>query len=215
MRSKRCAVTIARLLAAAVLSAIPLEAGSGFDRSDARTFELERDLRSVRPRVERAPGRSSFALKDLQRRLHDRQIEDPRDPGLQQAEIELRHLRAKADRTARRPATAAVLPRSSPLSTPAPIERPVYLGGAHTPAAVAPARPYFGQRVVALQRSVAEMERRLAERDTAAVARLLEAAEADLAVLRGALSDAIANDANLIVLEDQIGASKERLAPGR
>jgi hypothetical protein len=215
MRSKRCAVTTARLLAAAVLSAIPLEAGSGFDRSDARTFELERDLRSVRPRVERAPGRSSLALKDLQRRLHDRQIEDPRDPGCKQAEIELRHLRAKADRTARRPATAAVLPRSSPLSTPAPIERPVYLGGAHTPVAAAPARPYFGQRVVALQRSVAEMERRLAERDTAAVARLLEAAEADLAVLRGALSDAIANDPNLIVLEDQIGAIKERLAPGR
>jgi hypothetical protein len=210
MKGKNYAAAGACLVVMAVLIAVPLGTTSAFDRSGARTFELQRDLRTVRPQVERAPRASSFELKELQRRLHDRRIDDPRDARLQGLGLELRQLRAKADRAVRRPAVAD-LPRTSPLSAPAPIEKPRYLGGAHT--AALPARPYFGQRVVTLQRSVAEVERRLAQGDTAAAARLLEAAAADLATLRGVFGSAVAEDPNLIALQDQIRALEERLAP--
>jgi hypothetical protein len=199
-----------RLIVVAILIAVPLAAASALDRAGGRTFELQRDLRTLRQQVERAPRASSFDAKELQRRLHDRRIDDPRDLRLQGLAIELRHLRAKADRAARRPGAAA-LPRNSPLSAPAPIVKPRYLGGAHTPAAAPPARPYFGQRVVALQRSVAEIERRLARGDTAAAALLLEAVEADLDALRGIFDSAVADDPNLSALEAQIRALEERL----
>ena len=213
MQNGKLAAAVARLILLSVLLAAPLGSAGGFDRARARTFELQRDLRAVRPQVERAPRASSFDLKELQRRLHDRRLDDPRDPRLQEFGLELRHLRAKADRAARGP-RAAVLPRTSPLSSPVPVQKPRYLGGAHTPAAAPPARPFVGQRVVALQRSVAELERRLAQRDTAGAARLLEAVEADLATFRAAFGRAAADDPNVLALEDQIRALKEQLAGG-
>ena len=87
------------------------------------------------------------------------------------------------------------------------------MGGAHTPAAALPARSYFGQRVVALQRNVAAIEQRLVQGDTAAAARLLEATEADLATLRAVFSGAATDDPNVIALEGRIRALKEQLAP--
>lgn len=210
MSNRKPGAGVARLILLSVLMAAPLGTTSGFDRSGARTFELQRDLRTVRPQVERVPRASSFELKELQRRLHDRRIDNPRDPRLQGLGLELCELRAKAERAARRPAVAD-LPRRSPLSVPAPIEKPRYLGGSHT--AALPARPFFGQRVIALQRSVAEVERRLAQDDTAAAARLLEATAADLATLRGVSGSAAAEDPNLIALEGQIRALEEQLAP--
>jgi hypothetical protein len=212
MKSKNDAAAVAHLILVAVLIAAPLGAASGLDRSGARTFELERDVRTARSRVERAPRVSSFELKELQRRLHEGRIDDPRDPRLEAVALQLHRLRAEADRPARRPGGAA-LPRSWPLSAPAAIEKPRYLGGMHTPAAAPPARPYFGQRVVALQRSVAETEQPLAQGDTAAAVRLLEAAAADLATLRGVFGSAVAEDPNLVALEGQIRTIKEQLAP--
>lgn len=209
-KSKNYTGASVRLIVVAMLIAAPLGAVSGLDISGARVFELQRDLRTVRPEVERAPRASSFQLKELQRRLHERRSDHPHDPRMQELAIELRHLRAKADRAARGP-SAAALPRSSPLSLPAPIEKPRYLGGAHTPAAAPPARPYFGQRVVALQRSVAEIERRLAEGDKTAAARLLEAVEADLATLQGIFDSAVADDPNLSALEAQIRTLEKQL----
>jgi hypothetical protein len=210
MEGKHHPAVVAYLILLSVLIAAPLGATSAFDRSGARMFELERDLRTLRPQVERAPRASSFELKELQRRLHDRRIDDPRDPRVPALGLELQRLRAKADRAARRP-SAATLPRTSPLSAPAPIEKPRYLGGVHT--AAVPARPFFGEQVAALQRSVAEVERRFAQGDTAAAARLLEAAAADLATLRGVFGSAVAEDPNLIALEGQIRALEEQLAP--
>jgi hypothetical protein len=195
-----------------VLSATPLAPANALDRSDARVLELERDLRLARPRVERLPRTSSFELKNLQRRWHDRRIEAPRDPRLQKLEIELRRLRARADRNAERP-RAAGLPRTPWLAVQAPIEQPPYLGGAHTPAAVTPGRPYFGQRLIALQRTVAAIERRLEVGDTMAAARLLEPAQVDLGTLRRAFDDAVAEDPNLIALGARIRALEERIAP--
>lgn len=213
MKSKNCPGAAVRLIVVAILIAAPLGSASGLDRSGARAFELQRDLSAVRARVERAPRASSFDLKELQRRLHDRRLDHRHDSRLQELALELRHLRAKADRAAHGP-SAAALPRSSPLSSPAPIAKPRYLGGAHPPAAAPPARPYFGQRVVALQRSIAEIERRLAEGDTVAAARLLEAVESDLATLRGVFDGAVADDPNLRALEAQIRALAERLDRG-
>jgi hypothetical protein len=210
MKSKHRVATCARLIVVVMLIGAPLEAASGFDRSGVRTFELQRDLRTSRPQVERAPRASSFDLKELQRRLHDRRIDHPRDPRLQGLALELHHLRAAADRAARGRGAAA-LPRNSPLSSPAPVAKPRSLGGAPTPAAVPPVRPYFGQRVVALRRSIAEIERRPARGDTAAAARLLEAVEADLATLRAVLSSAVADDPNLSALEAQIRALEQQL----
>jgi hypothetical protein len=210
MRSKDLRTALAHLFLAAALTANPLEIAGATDRSDPRRLELQRDLRSVWSRVERAPRASSFKLTDLQRRLHGLRIEAPRDPRLQELEIELRRLRAQADRNADR-AGAAVLPRTSPLGTNEPIEKPRYLGGAHTPAAATPARPYFGQRLVALQRTVAASERGLELGDTTAAARLLESARGDLAILRTVFDDAVAEDPNLIALEERIRALEERL----
>jgi hypothetical protein len=203
---------LVRAIVIAILIAAPLGSAGGLDRSSARTFELRRDVRALRTQVDRAPRAASFDLKGLQRRLHERRIDDPRDPRLGALALELRRLRAGADCAAHRP-SAAVLPRTTPLSSPAPVEQPRYLGGAHTPMAAPPARRYFGQQLVALQRSVAAIERRLALRDTAGAARLLEAVESDLATLRAAFSPA-ADDPNVIALEDQIRALGRRLPGG-
>jgi hypothetical protein len=210
MRGKRGRSAIGHLLAIAVLSAS--QSARAIDRSDARILELERDLQSTRSRVERAPRASSFDLDDLQRRLRDLRIDAPRGPRVQALEIELRRLRAKADRNADR-APAAMLPRRSPLADPAPIAKPRYLGGAHTPAAATPARSHFGGRLVALQRTVAAIERDLDLGDTVAAARLLETARVDLATLRRLFDDAVAEDPNLIALEERIREVEERLAP--
>lgn len=119
--SSKSGGALVRLLVVGALMASPLGVAGAFDRSGARTLELQRDLRTERPRVERAPRASSFDLKTLQRRLHDQQIETPRDPRLQDLEIETRRLRWRADRAARRSATA-MRSRSLPLTTPAPLE---------------------------------------------------------------------------------------------
>jgi hypothetical protein len=212
MRCKRRGSAIRYLLTIVVLSASPLASARAIDRSDARVLELQRDLHSVRSRVERAPRASSFDLDDLQRRLYDRRVEAPRDARVQKLEIELRRLRAKADRDTGRP-RIAVLPRRSPLADAAPIEKPRYLGGAHTPAAATPAGSYFGGRLVALQRTVEAIERGLERGDTAAAARLLEAARDELATLRRVFDTAVTGDPNLIALEERIAQLAERLAP--
>lgn len=208
---KETGVAAVGLVLLCVLLARPLGDASALDRSGTRILELQRDLRTVRPRVEGAPRTSSSDLDALQRRLHDLRIDDPRDARLQELEIELRRLRAKADRNAARPGIA-VLPRRSPLADAAPIEKPRYLGGAHTPAAAPPAGSYFGARLVALQRTVAAIERGLERGDTAAAARLLEAARDELATLRRVFDAAVTGDPNLIALEDRIRALEERLA---
>ena len=212
MRGKRGGAAIGCLLTIVVLSASPLAPARAIDRSDARLLELQRDLRSVLPRVEGAPRASSFDLENLQRRLHDLRVDAPHDPRVQALQTELRRLRAKADRNADRPG-ATMLPRTSPLADPAPIEKPRYLGGAHTPTAATPIRSYFGGRLVALQRTVAAIERDLELGDTAAAARLLETARVDLATLRRVFDDAVAEDPNLIALEERIRKIEERLAP--
>jgi hypothetical protein len=211
MRGKRGGSATGYLLTIAVLSASPLAPAKAIDGSDARVLELQRDLRSVRSRVERAPRASASDLQNLQRRLHDLRIDAPRDTRVPTLQTELRRLRAKADRNADHP-DAAMLPRTSPLADPVPIEKPRYLGGAHTPAAATPARSYFGGRLVALQRMVAAVERGLELGDTAAAARLLEAARSELATLRRVF-DAVAEDPNLSALEDRIRGLEERLAP--
>lgn len=209
---KKCCLATVGPILVCILLTHALDHASASDRSDARLLKLQRDLRSVRSRVERAPRASSLDLEDLQRRLHDLRLENARDPRVQEFEIELRRLRAKADRNAQRP-DAAMLPRTSPLADPVPIEKPRYLGGGHTPAAATPNRSYFGGRLVVLQRTVAAIERDLELGDTAAAARLLEAARSELATLRRVFEAAIANDPNLIALEDRIRALEERLAP--
>jgi hypothetical protein len=212
MRGKRGGSAVGCLLTIVVLSASPLAPARAIDRSDARVLELQRELRLVRPRVEGAPRTSSFDLENLQRRLHDLRIDAPRDPRVQTLQTELRRLRAKVDRNAGSPG-GAMLPRASPLADPTPVEKPRYLGGAHTPAAARPARSYFGGRLVALQRTVAAIERDLELGDTAAAARLLETARSELATLRRVFDAAIANDPNLIALEDRLREIEERLAP--
>jgi len=208
MSSKRHAARVVRLILVGLLVASP-GAGSAFE-GGGRTFELQRDLRTVRPRVDREPRASASDLRNLERRLHEEQIDAPRDPRLFELEIEARRLRWRADRNARRPATAD-RPRDSALATGAPMAKPRYLGGAHASVGAAPTASDFGRRVVALQRQIGQIEERLERADAAAAARLLEAAEADLAVLRGALSDAVANDPNLIALAARLAALKERV----
>ena len=212
MRSKPRGATVGHLLMIAVLSASPLEIASAIDRSGAGSSELQRDLRSVRSRVERAPRASSFDLKNLQRWLHGRRIDQTRNPRWQGLEIELRRLRAKADRATGRTGLAGALPQTSPLAVHAPIEKPRYLGGGHTRATATPTLPYFGQRLVALQRTVTAIERRLDQGDTTAAARLLETTQADLAKLRRVFDRAVAEDPNVLALEDQISALEDRLA---
>jgi hypothetical protein len=202
---------LACLILLAVLIGSPLGTPGGFEASGARTFELQRDLRTLRARVERAPRASSFDLRSLQRRLHAQRTENPRDPRLQELALELGQLRAQADRAARRSA-ATILPRSnSPRRASAPIAPGAFWEETAASAGSRPARPYLGQRVVAMQRSAAEIERRLESGDTAAAARLLQAIEADLATLRAVFSNLVAQDPNVIALEGQIRALEHRL----
>jgi hypothetical protein len=199
------------LILVAVLVGSPFGSAGGFESADAGTFELQRDLRTLRGRVERAPRPSSFDLLSLQRRVRAQRTEDPRDPRLQELALEIDRLRAKADRAARRLRVGALLPSRSALGTSMPIATPGYSDAAPTPVAAPSARPYLGQRVVTLQRSAAEIERRLEHGDTAAAARLLEAIEAELATLRAVFSSVVAQDPNVIALEGQIRALEHRL----
>ena len=98
MTSKNCAATAVRLIVIAILAAAPLGAAGGLDRPGARTFELQRDLRALRAQVERAPHASSFDLKELQRRLHERRIDEAQAPGLQDLALERRQDMARRRR---------------------------------------------------------------------------------------------------------------------
>jgi hypothetical protein len=138
-------------------------------------------------------------------------IEDPRDPRLQELALELDQLRAQADRAARRSAVATLLPTSSPRRASAPIDPRGYWEGAAAPAGATPTRPYLGQRVVAIQRTAAEIEERLERGDTTAAARLLEAVETDMATLQTVFGSVVAEDPNMVALEDQIRALEHRL----
>jgi hypothetical protein len=196
---------VSLILAAALITSAHGTAGA-FDRSGARIFELQRDLRTLRPRTLREPRTSAYDLRNLERGLHEVRLDAPRDPRLPSLELEARELRWQADRTARRRATAGDLPRSAALTARAPIEQPAYLGGDHTLPGAASA-PDFGRRVVTLQRRIGEIEERLQVDDAAGAGRLLEAAAADLAVLRSALAE----DPNLLALAAQLDALKARL----
>jgi hypothetical protein len=65
--------------------------------------------------------------------------------------------------------------------------------------------------MLAMQRSAAEIGRRLDRGETAAAARLLEAVKADVATLRAVFSTVVAEDPNLIALEREITAFEHRL----
>lgn len=211
MRGKRTGSLLCLVVAIAVV------AGSSglavaLDRGGARTSDLQRDLRVVRPRTLREPSAAAYDLKNLQRRLRQQQIEAPRDPRVPELEIEARRLRWQADRAARPAESSPHLPPASALATGAPIEKLRYLGGAHTPSEIPSAGPDFGRRMVALQRDLAEIEgERLVQGEAVAAAELIEAAEADLSALRGALSAVVANDPNLLALEAQLDALRQRM----
>jgi hypothetical protein len=206
----RASPLVRLMLAAALIASAPGSAHA-FDRSGARIFELQRDLRTVRPRTLREPRASAFDLRNLERRLHEARLNAPRDPRLPSLELEARELRWQADRSARKAATAGDSPRSAALTGPAPVEQPAYLGGTHALPGAAPAASGFGRRVIALQRRIGEIEARFQQDDAAGAGRLLAAAVADLAVLRGALGDTVADDPNLLALGAQIAALKARL----
>jgi uncharacterized protein involved in exopolysaccharide biosynthesis len=65
--------------------------------------------------------------------------------------------------------------------------------------------------VVSIQQRIGEIEQRLERGEVAAAARLLESAGAELAVLRGASSDALATDPNLLALDRGLGTLRKRL----
>jgi hypothetical protein len=178
-------------------------------RSDVRTSGLQREVQILRPRTLREPGATAYDLKRVQRELHQQRIEAPRDPRLGEIEIATRQLRWRADRAARHAGTIE-LPRTSALTGGAILENPRYLGGAHSPSA-APTGSDIGRRVVALERQAATIERHLAAGELVAAARLLDGAEADLALLRGAVSDVIASDPNLVALDARLAALHRRL----
>jgi hypothetical protein len=198
------------LIAVAGLIGSPPGTAGGFDDNGAGTSELQRELRTLRARVEHTPRAARFELENLQRRLRAQRIEAPRDPNLEELALELARLRAEADRAARRTAAPNLVPSSAPQRGSAPIERGYWQEAAAT-AGSPPARPYLGQRMLAMQRSAAEIGRRLDRGETAAAARLLEAVKADVATLRAVFSTVVAEDPNLIALEREITAFEHRL----
>jgi hypothetical protein len=112
MTGKAARLSLVSLVVTVMVLAGSLEVADAFERSDARSFNLQRDLRVLRSRTLREPGSAAYDLKRLQQRLHRQQIEAPRDPRVPGLEIQSRHLRWQADRVARRgsdPRSAAVL----------------------------------------------------------------------------------------------------------
>jgi hypothetical protein len=206
---RRASLIVRLILAAALITSA--HGAAAFDRAGVRTFELQRDLRTVRPRTLREPRASAFDLRNLERRLREVQLDAPRDPRLPSLELEARELRWQADRSARQAATAGDRPRSAALTAYAPIGKPAYPGGGHTLPGVMPAASDFGRRVIALQRQIGEIEERFRKNDDAGAGRLLAAAAAHLAALRGALGDTTADDPNLLALAAQLDALKARL----
>jgi hypothetical protein len=183
------------------------------ERSGARTWGLQREVQILRPRALRTPGAAAYDLERVQRALHQQRIEAPRDPRLDRIEVETRQLRWQADRAARQARTMA-RPRTSALAGEDPPGRPRYPGDAYTHA-VPPTAADVGLRIIALERDAAAIARRLAAGDISATARLLAAAEAEFAAVRGALSDATATDPNLVALDARLAGLRRALEQRR
>lgn len=182
------------------------------DRSSVGTSHLQRDLRGLSTRVERAPRASTGDLKRAERRLHDQWIDTPRDPRLPRLEIEIRDLRWQADRAARRRIGTAAR-GAPPAVTISSVAKPRYLGGSHTRTPEGASALDLGQRVIALQADLRLVDEHLRRGEAVAAAELLASAAAGLERLRGGLSPTVADDPNLVALDRQIGALEARLGP--
>jgi hypothetical protein len=62
------------------------------------TLGIERDLRAIRTRIDRAPRASSFHLDQVERDLWEHRLDAPDDPKILHLEREIRDLRHDADR---------------------------------------------------------------------------------------------------------------------
>jgi hypothetical protein len=178
------------------------------DRASFGTSHLQRDLRGLSTRVERAPRAAAYDLKRVERRLHGQRIDTPRDPRLSNLEIETRHLRWQADRAGRRGGTGPAGAASVAIAAFPSLPRPV--GGSHS--GLPDRTADVGRRVIALQGDLRLVDEQLRRGEAVAAAALLAEAAAELELLRG-LSAAITADPNLVALDRQIGALVARLSP--
>jgi len=62
------------------------------------TLGIERDLRAIRTRIDRAPRASSFHLDQVERDLWEHRLDAPDDPKILHIEREIRDLHHDADR---------------------------------------------------------------------------------------------------------------------
>lgn len=203
---KRSLLLVLVLMAAATQVADAV----AFEGASPRTEHLRSEVRALRTRIERAPRASAYDVKRLERRLHERRIDTPRDSRLQDLELELRRLRFKADRLGRRAALGGER-RGASRAAAATKAMPRYLGGAHTPPSGPPLRPDVGALIVGLQQDLLDVQDRLAGGAIEDARALLQAAETELAALRSRLSPAVSEDPNLIALRRQIETLREQL----
>ena len=199
---------LALVVAFTVAASAPAQA---IDSAGPRTLDLRRSLQAVRTGLHRRPARADYELERARRRLHDLQIEAPRDPRLWRVERELARLEAEADRYQRRRAIGADLRRLAAGRERLPV--PGFLRAPYATDLRGDELPIgTGKLFVLIQNSLRDGDRRLRLGDAAAARRHLRTAEADVLRLKAELPDGASDqDPQIVVAERQIAALRARL----
>jgi hypothetical protein len=195
------------LLVAAALVAMAPAASHGGDLRGVRIEGLRSDLYGLRGRVERAPRASVYDLKQLQRRLAEQRVETPRDPRLDRLELRRRQEQWRAERILRQAKLAA--DRAGLEAARGRLAPPDYLRAPTDLDILGTALPIgTGKRFLIVQSGLRDARASLDRGRPEAAAERLARADAELRDLRKVWAD----DPNLIALEAESAALKQRIA---
>jgi hypothetical protein len=170
--------------------------------------DLRWELRTLSPRIEGEPRATAYDLEQLQWRLFEQRVDRPNDPALGQLELQLRHERWRADRIIEQRNTARETLRpdrqGSPLPASLSTQLDADLRGKQVPIGT-------GRRLIRIQSGLRDAAAELDRGRIAAARERTARAAADLLELRSGLADVATDDPNLVALEAELAAIKERI----
>jgi hypothetical protein len=197
-------------LAATFTVVIGTSSGSAWatDLRGAGAEDLRWELRTLSPRIDREPRATAYDLEQLQRRLFELRVDRPNDPALGQLELQLRQERWRADRIIEQRNTAreTLHPdrQGSPLPAYLSTRLDADLRGEQVPIGT-------GRRLIRIQSGLRDAAAQLDRGRIDAARERTAKAEADLLELRSGLADVATGDPNLVALEAELAAIKERI----
>jgi hypothetical protein len=204
--------TLGRQTVAALAATFAVLIGTGSawatDLRGAGAEDLRWELRTLSPRIEGEPRATAYDLEQLQWRLFEQRVDRPNDPALGQLELQLRHERWRADRIIEQRNTARETLRPDRQGSPLPASLSTRLDadlrGKQVPIGT-------GRRLIRIQSGLRDAAAELDRGRIAAARERTARAAADLLELRSGLADVATDDPNLVALEAELAAIKERI----